>query len=132
MKGCYMDNKDKRFGFHSKVRVPDMEDIRRAAGDFSEKPEQEEVRNAASRFAKAPPADAFTAPKYETKFSSMKTEMEKLADAVAREEEEKLAAAGASCKTDEQTEVSPFPRTGDVLPEENKNFTEPQNHAEEI
>ena len=36
-----MDKKKRRYEIHSRVRVPDFEDIRKAASDFSEVPEEQ-------------------------------------------------------------------------------------------
>lgn len=81
-----MDNKKRRYEFETKVKVPDMDEIRKAAGQFADPPEQESTqvkksipgaREAALKTHKSIMND---------ELSSIKSQMEELANAVILEE----------------------------------------------
>ena len=79
-----MDKKNRRFEIRSNVKVPDMEDIKKAASNFSEVVDEQNrdfVARNAKHFISTNDSD-----KFEKHLSSMKKEMEHLAMAVASED----------------------------------------------
>src|ERR1035437_5758531 len=82
-----MDKKNRRFEIQSKVRVPDMEDIQKAASNFNEVTDEQNhdfVARNAKHFIATNDSD-----KFEKHLSNMKKEMEQLAMAVASEDKAK-------------------------------------------
>ncbi|MEI8198441.1 MAG: hypothetical protein WCG21_00115 [Eubacteriales bacterium] len=94
-----MEKKNRRYEIQSNVRIPNMEDIQRAASDFSEV--QEEVkhdfvtRNAKNIISKDDKA------KYVPKLNEIKEEMVHLAMAVASEEMDKGETDNAAAPSDD-------------------------------
>jgi hypothetical protein len=83
-----MDKKNRRFEIQSKVRVPDMEDIQKAASNFNEVTDEQNrdfVARNAKHFISTNDSD-----KFEKHLSEMKKEMEQLAMAVASEDKAKI------------------------------------------
>lgn len=110
-----MDNKNRRYEIQSNVRVPNMDDIQRAASDFSEAKEELKhdfvARNAKNFISTDDKA------KYVPKLNEIKEEMVQLAMVVASEEKEKsetvmVAAPSDNIKT---VEDDPIPSTPDKM-----------------
>lgn len=112
-----MDNKNRRYEIQSNVRVPNMDDIQRAASDFSEAKEELKhdfvARNAKNFISTDDKA------KYVPKLNEIKEEMVQLAMVVASEEKEKsetamVAAPSDDIKTVEDDSVPPTPDKTEV------------------
>ena len=84
-----MENKKKRYEIHSMVRVPDLDDIKKAAADFNEdQTADEQNRDFITRNAKHL-VNAEETNKYSPKLNTIKKEMLQLAMVVASSESEK-------------------------------------------
>ena len=84
-----MDSKKKRYEINSMVRVPNLDDIKKAAGDFNEsQAEAEQNRDFITRNARYL-VSAEETNKYNPKLNNIKKEMLQLAMAVASSESEK-------------------------------------------
>jgi len=96
-----MDKKNRRYEIQSKVHVPNMDDIQRAASDFSEAKEDLKhdfiVRNA-KNFISTDDND-----KYIPQLNEIKKEMVQLAMVVASSEAEKAETVIQSVPSDEDT-----------------------------
>jgi len=82
-----MEKKKRKYEIQSSVQFPNMEEIQKAASDYSEESigdVQEKTTNKSGRF---PTVD--TKPQFDAKLSSIKKEMQQLAVAIAKEEENK-------------------------------------------
>jgi hypothetical protein len=99
--------KKRRYEILTNVRIPDMEEIRLAAADFAEPAETAEQKPGSKSQAYATQR-VRRVPKYADQLSSIKNEMEQLANKVAIEEEEKEAeeAAEAIVAADAESESS--------------------------
>ena len=99
-----MEKKKRRYEISSKVRIPDMDDIQRAASDFNEARLSEEQKNDfISRNAKH--VVSAGEEKYNPMLNSMNKEMLQLAMAVASEESEKKEAQTEAAEIIEQEET---------------------------
>lgn len=110
-----MDNKNRRYEIQSNVRVPNMDDIQRAASDFSEAKEELKHDFVARNAKNFIPTDDKA--KYVPKLNEIKEEMVQLAMVVASEEKEKsetvmVAAPSDNTKT---VEDDPIPSTPDKM-----------------
>ena len=84
-----MDSKKKRYEINSMVRVPNLDDIKKAAGDFNEsQAEAEQNRDFITRNARYL-VSAEETNKYNPKLNNIKKEMLQLAMVVASSESEK-------------------------------------------
>ena len=84
-----MENKKKRYEIHSMVRVPDLDDIKKAAADFNEdQTADEQNRDFITRNARHL-VSAEETNKYNPKLNNIKKEMLQLAMVVASSESEK-------------------------------------------
>lgn len=84
-----MESKKKKYEINSMVRVPDLDDINKAASDFNEsQAADEQSRNFIARNAKHL-VSAEESRKYNPKLSNIKKEMQQLAMVVASTESEK-------------------------------------------
>lgn len=108
-----MDKKNRRYEIQSNVRIPNMDDIQRAASDFSEAQEELKhdfvARNAKNFISTDDKA------KYVPKLNEIKEEMVQLAMAVASEEKEKSEAVKVAVPSDDikVTEDDSVPPTPD-------------------
>jgi len=107
-----MDKKNRRYEIQSNVRVPDMNDIQRAASDFSEAKEELKHDFVARNAKNFIPTDDKA--KYVPKLNKIKEEMVQLAMVVASEEKEKsetvkFDAPSDDIKTVEDDSVPPTP-----------------------
>jgi len=94
-------DKKRRYDIPTNVRIPDMEEIRLAAANFTEPPEADDPKSGSG----VPAVQRVRrVPKYEAQLSSIKTEMEQLANKVAIEEEEKEAAEAALAESSDEAE----------------------------
>lgn len=84
-----MESKKKKYEINSMVRVPDLDDINKAASDFNERQAADEQnRDFIARNAKHL-ISAEESSKYSPKLSNIKKEMQQLAMVVASTESEK-------------------------------------------
>lgn len=84
-----MENGNKRYEITSRVRVPNMDEIRRAASDFSEHSSDESNKDFIARNAKNF-LPLVKKEKLAPQLDSIKKEMVQLANVVAIEEQEKI------------------------------------------
>lgn len=95
-----MEHKKKRYEIHSMVRVPDLDDIKKAAGDFTEGQAADELnRDFIARNARHL-VNAEETNKYNPKLNTIKKEMLQLAMVVASSESEKK-------EVDKDTSITP-------------------------
>ena len=119
-------DKKRRYEILTNVRIPDMEEIRIAAANFSE-PVEADDKKAVSNSKGYPVQRARHVPKFEAQLSSIKNEMEQLANKVAIEEEEKETAEAEAAATLE-SETPDGPETAsepDTAAEENREASDP-------
>lgn len=94
-----MDKKNRRYEIQSKVRVPNMDDIQRAASDFSEAQEEQKhdfITRNAKHFITTDDKD-----KYVPQLNEIKKEMVQLAMVVASAETDKSETDILSVPSDE-------------------------------
>ena len=82
-----MDKKNRRYNIQSKVRVPNMDDIQRAASDFSDAHEEQKRDFVARNARNIIPTDEKD--KYVPQLNEIKKEMVQLAIVVASSEADK-------------------------------------------
>ncbi len=112
--------KKRRYEIPTNVRIPDMEEIRLAAANFAEPAETDDGKSE-SKSRSYPTQKIRRVPKYADQLSSIKNEMEQLANKVAVEEEEKEAAeAGAAAAVESE------------VPEETKDSAASDTAAEDV
>ncbi len=99
-----MENGNKRYEITSRVRVPDMDEIRRAASDFSESPSDESNKDFIARNAKNF-LPLVKKEKLAPQLDSIKKEMVQLANVVAIEEQEKIERPATSENSAETSTV---------------------------
>lgn len=111
--------KKRRYEILTNVRIPDMEEIRLAASNYAE-PAETGGKESESKAKAYPTQRVRRVPKYADQLSSIKNEMEQLANKVAIEEEEKEAEeAKAEAAADSDA------------PEEPATASVPDTHSEE-
>lgn len=81
-----MEKKKRKYEILSSVQVPDIEEIQKAASDYSEVSSLDVADNTVKKMGRFPIVD--TKPQFDTELNSIKKEMQKLAVAVAKEEKE--------------------------------------------
>ncbi len=117
--------KKRRYEIQTNVRIPDMEEIRLAAANYKEPVETEDSK-ADSNSKGFATQRVPRLPKYEAQLSSIKNEMEALANKVAIEEQEKeaeeaIAAALIESEAPEETVETSAPEAGkEEIPETEK------------
>jgi len=94
-----MDKKNRRYDIQSKVRVPNMDDIQRAASDFSDVHEEQKNDFVARNTKNIIPTD--DKDKYVPQLNEIKKEMVQLAMAVASSESEKSSTVILPVTSDE-------------------------------
>ncbi len=109
-------DKKRRYEIQTNVRIPDMEEIRLAAANYKEPVETEDAK-ADSNSKGFATQRVRRLPKYEAQLSSIKNEMEALANKVAIEEQEKeaeqaIAAALIESEAREETVETTAPEAG--------------------
>lgn len=134
-----MENGNKRYEITSRVRVPDMDEIRRAASDFSEAPSDESNKDFIARNAKNF-LPLVKKEKLAPQLDSIKKEMVQLANVVAIEEQEKNERSETSddsaettivdAEQDSAAEVKPAAET--TLSAEAEQETVQQEKTEEV
>lgn len=113
-----MDKKNRRYNIQSKVRVPNMDDIQRAASDFSEAQEEQKhdfVARNAKNFISTDDKD-----KYVPQLNEIKKEMVQLAMAVASSESDKSSAVILPAPSDDAKTNSDEPALPPEITEEVK------------
>ena len=79
-----MEKKKRRYEIHSTVLVPDIEEIQKAAADFTDESQIENYESEMKKSARFPTVDP--RPQFGAELSTIKKEMQKLAVAIANEE----------------------------------------------
>lgn len=79
-----MEKKKRRYEIHSMVLVPDIEEIQKAAADFTDESQIENYESEMKKSARFPTVDP--RPQFDAELSTIKKEMQKLAIAIANEE----------------------------------------------
>lgn len=112
-----MESKKKRYEINSMVRVPDLDDINKAAGDFNESQAVEEQnRDFIARNAKHL-VSSEESKKYNPKLSNIKKEMLQLAMVVASSESEKKEVETETSVTAESADKAVSPDAAEVTSE---------------
>ncbi len=119
-------DKKRRYEIPTNVRIPDMDEIKLAASNFAE-PVETDDKKAEPNSKGYAPQRVRRVPKYEAQLTSIKNEMEQLANKVAIEEEEKEAAeataeAALESEAAHEAEEASVP---DIVAEEKREASDP-------
>ncbi len=88
-----MDNKKRRYEFETKVKVPDMDEIRKAAGQFADPPEQTDIIDKKTIPGAREAAQKSHKNLMNNELSSIKDQLEELASEVVMEEQRQIKEA---------------------------------------